>query len=146
MEDYIFLILAIVLSIFGAITKKNKKDRENILQEKTEKPGNFFMDQFLNDDFTEEDDELEVQPQIKAVVEKKEAVRSVPQVSVFAQYRPEFKSSLPGRLQKNIRPGIQKPEVEPEGAEDETEEGTGYLEDFSLRKAFVYSEIMNTKY
>jgi hypothetical protein len=37
-----------------------------------------------------------------------------------------------------------KPKEEDEP--DEVEESMNYLEDFSLRKAFVYSEIMNRKY
>ena len=55
MEDYIFLIIAIVLSIFGAINQnKKKKIEENPFLEAEEKPRNSFMDQLLGADFLNE--------------------------------------------------------------------------------------------
>jgi len=61
-------------------------------------------------------------------------------------YHPGFKRTLPDMQKRNIPVTVRKPiesKIEPES---EYEDMPGYLEDFSLRKAFVYSEIMNRKY
>lgn len=147
MEDYIFLILAVALSIFGAINQnKKKKSGDNPLAEKKERPRNFFMDQLLGEDFLAEPKE-EVKPQvkIKPVMKKEPMVIATP-TSQSGHYHPGFISTLPDRPIKNLQPTYRKPRVEIVEAEPETDEAPSYLEDFSLRKAFVYSEIMGRKY
>ena len=65
MEDYIFLIIAIVLSIFGAINQnKKKKIENNAFLEAEEKPRNGFMDQLLGADFLNEP-EVEKAPPVR---------------------------------------------------------------------------------
>jgi len=139
MEDYIFLIIAIVLSIFGAINQnKKKKFNENPFPEKKEEPRNHFMDQLLGSDFLDE-------PEVK----KPQSVRINPvPVKVGAEasekfYHQVFKSTLPDRPKHELIQTTRKQKEEEIG---EVEESIDYLEDFSLRKAFVYSEIMNRKY
>jgi hypothetical protein len=144
MEDYIFLIIAVVLSIFGAINQnRKKKAAENLPEEVVEKPRNFFMDQILGEDFLEETEEVRTPPvKIQPIILKK----SKSELPTGKNYQPSrFKSTLPDRPKRESILTMQKqPEVEEIGGEEE--ESISYLEDFSLRKAFVYSEIMSRKY
>ena len=147
MEDYIFLIIAIVLSIFGAINQnKKKKVQDNPFTEADEKPRNSFMDQLLGADFLNEPQVKKVQP-----VRIKPEKANVPTKSTFDTsggkfYHYEFKSTLPDRPRHEMIKTQWKPKEKEEDEPAEVEESVNYLEDFSLRKAFVYSEIMNRKY
>jgi hypothetical protein len=145
MEDYIFLIIAVVISIFAAI-KKNKRKAENVtpIPEKEEEPDNFLLDRLFNLDFPlEEEDHI---PAKKVVVPEKEPmVASTPMKSQL-NYQSPFKSFLPDRSGRITRSSLKKEVELKEEDFEETEEQAGYMEDFTLRKAFVYSEIMNPKY
>ena len=140
MEDYIFLIIAVVLSIFGAINQnKKRKINDNLFSEKKEESRNHFMDQFVGRDFMNE-------PEAK----KPQSVRANPlpvKVNTETQrgkfYHQVFKSTLPDRPKHELIQSTRKQKEEEVG---EVEESIDYLEDFSLRKAFIYSEIMNRKY
>jgi hypothetical protein len=147
MEDYIFLIIAIVLSIFGAINKKKKiTDNANPLAVKAQRTKNFFLDQLLGENFPDDSPEI-----IKPLVREKPVPKTVPTaaprpVSQSGLYHFGFKSTLPEQKIKPFQTITPKSEVkEPENEFDETD-SPSYLEDFSLRKAFVYSEIMQRKY
>lgn len=147
MEDYIFLIIAVVLSIIAAIKKNKKKEIVELPNvERQGRPRNYFMDQLLGEDFPEEPDE-EIVPSVKEEpVLKKEPLIISPQLRTPVNYKPSFKSSLPVRTDKNIQLSVKKTVDEELEVEDDTTSEPGYLDDFSLRKAVVYSEIMNRKY
>jgi hypothetical protein len=148
MEDYIFLIIAIVLSIFGAINKKKKIAEEvNPFAEKPQRSKNFFLDQLLGEDFLANSPEVpEPVIQEKPVAKKpKLAVNQIP-VNRSGLYHEKFISTLPDQKKKQFQPLTTKAlEIEPE-VENEEYETPDYLGDFSLRKAFVYSEILHPKY
>jgi hypothetical protein len=146
MDDYIFLIIAIALSIFGAINQSKKKKAMDESPEKGVNPRNFFLDQLLGEDFLAEPKE-EVKPAvlIKPVLKKEPLVNPMT-VQKSGLYHTSFVSSLPDRSKTPIQPTTRKPLIETVEPESEEEEMTSYLEGFSLRKAFVYSEIMQRKY
>ena len=146
MEDYIFLIIAVVISIFAAI-KKNKKKEPIVspVAEKEDEPENYFMDQLFNLDFPEDDEEERIPAQITPVAKKEPLMAPAP-MRTQLNYQPTFKSLLPDRSGRGIQSLLKKERELKDDIEDETDESTDYLEDFSLRKAFVYSEIMNPKY
>jgi len=147
MEDYIFLLIAIVLSIFGAINKKKKiTEKANPLAEKAQRTKNFFLDQLLGENFPEDSPEI-----IKTPVREKPVQKTVPVVAPrpVAQsglYHFGFKSTLPEQKTKPFQRITSKSEVKEPEIESDDSDSPGYLEDFSLRKAFVYSEIMQRKY
>lgn len=146
MEDYIFLIIAIVISIFAAI-KKNKKKEEPIasaVSEKEEEPENYFIDRLFNVDFPE-DEEEQVPARVSPVAKKGTLIAPAP-VRTEVNYRMPFKSTLPERSGRFVGSSLKKETMPNDDMEVETDESTGYIEDFSLRKAVVYSEIMNPKY
>jgi len=147
MEDYIFLLIAIALSIFGAINQnKKKKDAENPLSEKKSSARNFFMDQLLGQDFLAEPI-AEVKPQVMVKPKlKKEPLLQPTLVQPTGLYHSTFVSGLPDRSKKPIQPSVRKTTIEPAEPESDLDETSGYLEDFSLRKAFIYSEILQRKY
>jgi len=146
MKDYIFLIIAVVISIIAAINKNKKKDGNNPFVKKDERPRNFFMDQLLGEDFLAEPVEVpKPQAKIRPVL-KKEPLVTATTASQSGQYNSKFRSTLPDRQIKNLQPTLRKPRIEVVETELETDEIPSYLEDFSLRKAFVYSEIMTPKY
>jgi len=147
MDDYIFLIIAIALSIFGAINQSKKKKAMDDPAEKSARPRNFFMDQLLGEDFLAEPKvEENPVPLVKPVL-KKEPLVSPAQFGQSGLYHnTRFSSTLPERAKKPLQATTRKPLSEAVEPESEEEEMPGYLEDFSLRKAFVYSEIMQRKY
>jgi hypothetical protein len=147
MEDYIFLLIAIALSIFGAINQnKKKKDAENPLSEKKSSARNFLMDQLLGQDFLAEPI-AEAKPQVvvKPKLKKEPLLQSTP-VQPKGLYHSKFVSTLPDRSKKPLQPSLRKSIVEPVEQEADYDESPSYLEDFSLRKAFIYSEILQRKY
>ncbi len=147
MDDYIFLIIAVVISIFGAISQnKKKKAQVNSAPIEDKEFSKSFMDQFLGEDFLDETEE-EVKPvvRIKPILQKESATR-VATVSHPGYYHESFKSTLPDRPKQGMQSSIRKPQPEETDSEFETDDTPGYMEDFSLRKAFVYSEIMNRRY
>lgn len=145
MEDYIFLIIAIVLSIFGAINQnKKKKIEENSFSEAEEKPGSSFMDQLLGTDFLNEP-EVKKAPLVRIKPEKMNvANKSTLEIPREKFYHQVFKSTLPDRPKHELLKTTWKHKEEDEIVEDE--ESMNYLEDFSLKKAVIYSEILNRKY
>ena len=147
MKDYYFLLIAVALSIFAAIKQNLKKsDDINPVAGKPERLRNYFMDQLMVEDFLDEP---------KASVAPPHRINPAPSFASSAKskegnsgelYHPGFKRTLPDLQKRSVQLTVRKPidsKVEPELESDDT---PGYLEDFSLRKAFVYSEIMTRKY
>ena len=145
MDDYIFLIIAIALSVFGAINQnKKKKAAENQLEEEV-KPRNFFMDQLLGEDFLEQPIVKKTPPVRAKTAPASVASKSSSNIQKIENYQlPRFKSTLPVRPKRESILTVQKQSEEVEMVE--IEETTNYLDDFSLRKAVVYSLIMERKY
>ena len=145
MEDYIFLIIAIVLSIFGAINQnKKKKIEDNPFTEVEEKPRNSFMDQLLGADFLKEPEVRDAPPVLKKPIQVAVPPKSTIDIPRGKFYHQVFKSTLPDRPKHEQLKTTWKQKEEEEIVE--VDESMNYLEDFSLRKAFVYSEILNRKY
>lgn len=148
MEDYIFLIIAVALSIYSAVTKKKKRDGAvNPLIDVPEEPKNSFMDRFLEEDFLP-DPPAEVVKPVKLVrpAMEREPFLTTELSGSGGLFHPGFKHSLPKRKETGLKTSVKKAPIEVLDTADETDETPGYLEDFSLRKAFVYSEIMTRKY
>lgn len=150
MEDYIFLFIAILLSIFGAINQNKKK---GIQQSEPEEPQvrDAHRNPFLNFELMDVEDEEDAYERkarddakradfLRRVEEKKEqASRSTLSQSTLSS------STLPDRPKKKvIKPAMKV--IETEESTTVTGEGTSYFEDFSLRKAIIYSEILQPKY
>lgn len=149
MDDYIFLIIAIALSVFGAINQnKKKKAAENLLEEDAEaKPRNFFMDQLLGKDFLGETEE-EVRPlpvKVKTTRASFDFKKSIDTTKGKTFKPARFISTLPERQKRETIATLYSIKEEGEEIVGE-EESINYLEDFSLRKAFVYSQILERKY
>lgn len=147
MEDYIFLIIAVVLSIFGAINKKKKiAEQANPFAEKPQRSKNFFLDQLLGENFVGDSEEI-IKPAVreKPTLQTKPVVNPEP-VSQSGLYRFGFKSTLPQQKIKAFQTITLKSEVKEPAIEIIDMDSAGYLEDFSLRKAFVYSEILQRRY
>jgi hypothetical protein len=147
MEDYIFLLIAIVLSIFGAINKKKKvTEKANPLSEKAQRTKNFFLDQFLGESFMDDSPEIINPPVQEKPVLKTAPVTAPKPAGQSGLYHLGFKSTLPEQKIKPSQTITSKSEVTEPEFEFDGADYPGYLEDFSLRKAFVYSEILNRKY
>ena len=147
MEDYIFLIMAILLSIFGALKQNKKKDvQENVAMEPRTR--DVRTDPFLDFELMEVEDEEEAyERKARETAAREDYQRIVEEKKAHAYQPSQFKSSLPDRPKKKvIKPAMKVIELEQPSAVTATEDGTGYLEDFSLRKAVIYSEILKRKY
>ncbi|HEY3371036.1 MAG TPA: hypothetical protein VGK10_09330 [Prolixibacteraceae bacterium] len=147
MEDYIFLIIAVVISIFAAINKNTKnKMAQQPVEEANAKHRNFFMDQLQGEDFLEEPEEVKAPPKRAQPAPAKVNFKSSSDLQKALAYQlPRFKSTLPDRPKHQTIVSTNRLKKEEE-AFVETEETPSYLEDFSLRKAIVYSQILEPKF
>lgn len=145
MEDYIFLIIAILLSIFGALNQNKKKA---IRQNEPENPQarDVSNDPFLNFELMEVEDEEEAyERKARDEAKRVDFMRSVEAKKEQASRSTLSRSSLPDRPKKKvIKPALKVIELEEPAVV--AEEGGSYLEDFSLRKAVIYSEILKPKF
>ena len=107
-----------------------------------------FMDQFLDDDFMDEEEEptappVRVQPAPRPA---RVVTQSSDHLQTGLNYQlPKFKSTLPERVKRPSIASVPRQIEEMESLVEE-EETSAYLEDFSLRKAVVYSIILEPKY
>ena len=147
MGDYIFLIIAVAISIFAAINKSQKARMAN--QQALEggvKPRNYFIDQLLGEDFMEEKEKKKApRPPVQAMPEKMSFKSSADIQKGLNYHLPRFKSTLPDRP-KHIPLAATKRQKREVELIEEPEETISYLEDFSLRKAIIYSQILEPKY
>ncbi len=147
MDDIIFLIIAVALSIFAAIKKNKKKDTDDLpLTEDEKSSRNFFMDQLLGEDFLADSEEIEEKPKHVRPVVVREAQVFRPQARTSELVRTGFGRNLPDHSKRTMQPTVKASAKEFDGFNVEVEEVSSYKSEFSLRKAFVYSEIMNPKY
>lgn len=151
MEDYIFILIAIVLSVFGAINQNKKKKMEQMMEEEQEpehEPS--FFDQIFDDPMFREEPQPKTvrepvvmeRPQI--IPEPRKAERRIPEPKLERQ---PLRSSLLKKTE--IGDAIHKNKIASSATETETEtKGARYsvMSDFSLRKAIIYAEILERKY
>ncbi len=149
--DYIFLIIIVVASIVQAIVQKNKKEEaakaerrksvERELQEEDypeefprqeESGGTFFeqMERMLMPELPTEEKQPELQPEVPK--KKEEIVResSIQNYKMFEGEVHEFQKNLSGTKSQQTKEPI-KPRVS---------------RMFNLKKAVIYSEVLNRKY
>lgn len=146
MEDYIFILIAIVLSIFGAINQNKKKKMEQMREEEQEPEHepSFFGQIFDDPMFREEPQPKPVREPV--VVEKPRIVpgKRIPEPRLQRQpLRSTLlkKTEIGDAIDKNkIASSLTKTE-----AEDQTDRKS-FLSDFSLRKAVIYAEILERKF
>jgi hypothetical protein len=145
MEDYIFLFIAILLSIFGALNQNKKKAAQgNVPEEPRHRTPR--TDPFLDFELMEvEDEEDAYERKVRDDAKRADFLRSVEEKKEQASHSTLSKSTLPDRPKKKvIKPALKV--IETEEPAVATTEGGGLLEDFSLRKAVIYSEILKRKY
>jgi len=128
MEDYIFIIIAILLSVFGAMSRSKKKEAGS--GQERNRASSVFDGLFEDPAFREEE------PEVKPAKDARHL--STPQ---------------PVAPTKGMKaPGISRtPPREKKGIVLNTENKGEYrihpvMKDFSLKKAVVYSEILKRKY
>lgn len=144
MEDYIFILIAIVLSIFGAMNKKKKMARMQEEEETYDHQPSFFEHVFDDPVFR---DEPKPKPKPQPVVVEQPKTVTPPKMKVEKIERPTLR---PTTLKKSeIGDAIHRSKItsSPITGESEPEvEKDSMLNDFSLRKAVIYAEILNRKY
>ncbi len=130
MEDYIFIIVAIILSVVSAINKKKKKQAAAQGRGKSSPKKPTVLEQLFHDSFFD-DEEIQEQPaqveQPKPDLIKREVFkhRRIPATVKTPKETPTdfIKESNPAKkIRKSIRAN------------------------FSLKDAVIYSEILNRKY
>lgn len=142
MEDYIFIIIAIVLSAIGAINKNKKKrivQQDPEQREPTRQPS--FFDQLFEDPaFKEEPEPIPVrQPQER--IEKPTFQRTVRrEVQTPIRRTTLKKTEIGDSIKKKIKTSFDEDQEETENTRE------SIRDDFSLRKAIIYSEILARKY
>lgn len=149
MEDYIFLLIAVGISIFAAINKNKKNklaDQSPENEEEEVKRRNYFIDQLLGEDFLEEKEEPMVTPKRVKPTPAKVVFKSSEDTRKGLNYQlPRFKSTLPDRPKHVTIASTPRKKIVEELVE-EPGETVDYMVDFSLRKAVIYSIILEPKY
>ncbi len=129
MEDYIFILIAILLSVFGAINRKKKREGGSPAEEPTpagRRPSAF--DELFGDPLFREE-EIPPKPVVKPAVISK---RVVPPVRKKTPAAPP--GTVPIKKVAVMQEQQQKRKVHP------------LMENFSMRKAVIYSEILQRKF
>ncbi|MGD9558910.1 MAG: hypothetical protein AB7V25_17920 [Mangrovibacterium sp.] len=129
MEDYIFILIAILLSVFGAINRKKKREEGSAAEEPTpagRRPSAF--DELFGDPLFREE-ETPPRPVVKPAVISKPVVPPVRKKSPAAP-----PGTVPVRKVVALQEQQQKRKVHP------------LMENFSMKKAVIYSEILQRKF
>lgn len=146
MEDYIFLIIAVVISIFAALKKgKKKEDELKAPVEQDNRQEDVFFDQWFSNDLSD-DESATVLPEKKQTFQYKEPELPKPSFNKTENFHSRFKSNLPERSRKNNQTPLRKAAEEIEENNTDMEASEGYMEDFSIQKAIIYSEILKPKF
>ena len=153
MEDYIFIIIAILLSVFAAVNKK-KKEQARALERDEEREYKPFFGDIFDDDFFSP-------PQPVANTVPPPVVKPAPKPKPKEKKQPPPQMDAPAKMQRQplqretLRHSFKKPERKMEKleivelADDESKAGKKRhpaLEGFSMKKAVIYSEIMQRKF
>lgn len=130
MEDYFVIILTLIIAVVGILNRKKKKNAPKLSVVEGAEQSSDFWDVIMNqqeEEFVEEpvDEYIEPEP----VVERYK--QAVEKPKYFFTAANEGKSNIPDATK--AKP-IRKRKVMIEG------------EEFSLKKAVIYSEIMKRKY
>ncbi len=155
MEDYIFIIIALLLSAFGAINKQKKKREEAMRDMDEEAPSGArsVFEQLFEDDFfrVSGTEPNKVPPPAERPVspprKKKAASSTKLEAPPKMEYKPLQRENLKHSYSKPKRT-IEVAEIEKLSREDEAKltPKNLILKDFSLRKAVIYSEILGRRY
>lgn len=141
MEDYIFILIAILLSVFGAINRKKKQGQITAEEEETpavRRPSVF--EQLFDDPLFAEEKPREVQPAETKRFSPAEAYQAI------SKRKTPAKSSSVPLVRKPTIP-LRKPPIVIETREHPPKRKVHPLmKDFTLKKAVVYSEILQRKY
>lgn len=148
MDDIIVIILTLVLTIVAAINQSKKKKQQ---ETQNTSPVPDFWETILHG---EEGTPVPVntprkpqpsEPVLQQTVERKAKARTLQNKSGHTvRHHPEFISDEGGRNQDILMAGNKL--VNETGKLDNHDDNLTILEDFSLRKAIIYSEIIQPKY
>jgi outer membrane biosynthesis protein TonB len=130
MEDYIFIIIAILLSVVGAMNRKKKEAAAKGESQPAGRRPSVFDQLFEDPLFAEE--VAPVKPQVveKPVPVPKKKPEPAKKPEPVVQFRPVKKPQVTAPI-KDHPPGRR---VHP------------LMKDFSMKKAVIYSEILQRKY
>lgn len=152
MEDYIFILIAVALSVFGAINKKKKEQAKALERDEEHAPKSVFGDLFDDDFFGHTQPATNtVPPPVEKPVAKPKAPKKVkPPVQMETpaklKYTPLQRVSL---VHSHQRPERKSENLQIEELAEETvpkvKKQHPIMDGFSLRKAVVYSEILQRK-
>lgn len=154
MEDYIFILIAIVLTVIGALNKQKKKQEAEMGgMDEEENPSHSFFDRLFADDsfmMGESSDNLVPPPVVQKVPKRKEKMVAPPKMEAPAkmEHKPLVHQSLTHSYVRPERKRRQALEIEKLSLEDEAKLTPKNLirKDFSLRKAVIFSEILNRRF
>jgi len=154
MEDYIFIIIALVLSVIGAMnsTKKKRQQAMDHMDDEEFKPQRSVFEELFGDDLfmNGKQEANTVPPPVERTIQPKKKKVEAPakmQAPPKMEYKPMERESL-AKTHSRVKSNTPAPEMEKLSLEDEAKLSPKKLimKDFTLRKAVLYSEILNRKY
>lgn len=146
MDDLLLIILTLVVTVIGALGQINKKKKSTRQQNHAEgnvpeeEPDNFW--DFLNEEAYSQTEQQEEHLPEEEMIEEEE---SSPQKMDKPQPEPKITKPEYQFTAKNEGQSIYSSEIT-DKAEEEKRKTKKKRRDFSLRKAVIYSEILNRKY
>jgi cell division protein FtsN len=146
MDDLLFIILTLIVTVIGALGQINKKKRSARQQnqaegnEPEEKPDNFW--DFLNEEaYSQTEQQEEHLPEEEMIEQEDPLARKMDKPEPEPKItKPEYRFTA-----KNEGQSIYSSEIT-DKADEEKRKTKKKIRDFSLRKAVIYSEILNRKY
>ena len=138
MENYIFIIIAVVLAIFSAANKKNKREAEQRRAESS--PDGAEKNPVFEDDFFQQSTFSEEIPVMDPTASEEAIKKFTPRIRkgferpgmerIFLRHQATENTPKEFEQQPSVKENLHHP----------------LRHEFSLKKAVIYSEILNRKY
>ena len=132
MDDLLVIILTLIIAVVGALNQVRKKKAQPVEEQPESESSTSDFWEFLDDD------EETVVPIREKEVKAKTVEEPIPEpIQINLKPRYQFSAQNEG---KSVSMERMKPELK------KAVKGSNIKDEFSLRKAVIYSEILNRKY
>ena len=164
MEDYIFIIIAIVLSILGAVNQSKKKKMQQMEDDEGGERQPSVFDQFFDDPVFDEPKPQAASQEPQAPKMEHQEMKPPEELKAPKIERPAISRMERPKMERTPLTRMERPSLRPRKQEEPLKKkmttilkeeadgetiGKSYesiLDGFSLKKAVIYAEIINRKY
>ena len=159
MDDFLYIIIGILWVVYSLYTNKQKQQKKRMMEEQRRQvevpeaaPRRSLLEELLDAEVKlpepiVEAEEEQYEPEYNNTVEAWSAENIVPENESLEKIEEEVSASY-FEQQYNLRARVDtvKPDRVHPAFSEEDEEMADFDEDFDLRKAVIYSEVLNPRY